>query len=102
MAKSKLHVGIMFITERDTSADAVPKFRVMGNYELLLLDGREIDPKRYPRLSVLLQNSGHGNKLPNEYQQEDIQDCYIVARRMQAEEIRFMKDLRKQKGGDKK
>lgn len=102
MAKSKLHVGIMFITEREVSADAVPKFRVMGNYELLLLDGREIDPKRYPKLAMLLQKSGNGKNLPNEYQQEDIQDCYIVARRLSGEEIRYMKDLRKQKGGDEK
>ena len=96
MAKSKLHVGIMFMTERESKV--VPKFRIIGNYELLLLNGREIDSTRYPKLAELLERGGYGSNLPNEYQEEDIQDCYIVARRLNSKEIRYMKDQRKQKG----
>lgn len=100
MAKSKMHVGMMFITERKTGAH-VPKFRVMGNYELLLLDGRKIDAKQYPKLAELLKKNGFGDILPNEYQEDDILDSYIVARRMNSEEIRYMKEARKQKGSKK-
>ena len=100
MAKSKLHIGIMFMTER--VGNIVPRFRIIGNHELLLLDGREIDKSRYPKLSQLLERGGYGDNLPNEYQEEDIQDCYIVARRLSSKEIRYMKNQRKQKGIAKK
>lgn len=87
---NKIHVGIMLITERPVNVEPT-KSKLFGKYELLLLDGREIDAKKYPTLAKLLERGGFGNKLPNETQDLDIQDHYIVARRVGSKELRDIK-----------
>ena len=97
MAK-RIHVGMMMITERPIGVEPL-KSRVMGNYELLLMDGREISRKDYPRLSQLLKRGGFGNKLPSEQQELDIQDHYVVARRLSKAEMLIVNQVRDQNGG---
>lgn len=90
---SKIHVGMMLICER--GVDETPERSVlMGNYELRLLDGSVIDKSRYPGLSKLLRRNGFGNRLPNDTQDLDIQDHYVVAKRLSKDEVSVIKEHR--------
>lgn len=94
MNTTKIHIGMMLFTER--AVNEIPtKSKLAGKYELLLLDGREINTKKYPVLAKMLEANGLGNKLPNETQDLDIQDHYVVARRLNRKEIMEIKAVLK-------
>ena len=90
---NRIHVGQMLITERPTGTQPT-KSKLFGRHELLLMDGSEIDKKRYPTLAKLLQTGGYGKYLPSETQELDIQDHYVVARRLTLEEVAEIKKYR--------
>lgn len=94
MNTTKLRIGMMLFTER--AVNEVPtKSKLVGRHELLLLDGREINTRKYPVLARMLEANGFGNKLPNETQDLDIQDHYVVARRLNRREVMDIKTVLK-------
>lgn len=93
MSRQKIHVGMMLITERPIGV-APSKSKLMGNYELLLMDGSTINRRRYPTLAKLLRRGGFEDKLPSETQEWDIQDHYVVAKRLSKDEVSVIKEHR--------
>ena len=90
---NRVHIGQMFFTERPTGTKPIDA-QIMGNFVLLLADGRKIDRKTYPTLYPMLKKFDYC--LPNETQEEDIQDHYIVARRLSPAERAEIKAIQQE------